>query len=50
MEDNKTMEIIQELQLKKKSFVNCFSAEEVELIREWNKAIDECINIVKNYV
>lgn len=40
--------LIKELEEKRKSFDNCFSTEEVLLVRVWNKAVDECINIVIN--
>lgn len=47
MKDEALM-LIKELEAKKKSFENCFSTEDVLLTRTWNKAIDECINIVIN--
>ena len=42
--------IIEELENTKKDYYDCFSNEEAIVIREWNKAIDECINIIKKYV
>ena len=50
MEYNKAIDIIQELLLKKKDFSICYSAKDVEAVREWNNAIDECIRVVRNYV
>ena len=35
------------LESKKKGFEDCASREEVHLNKEWNKAIDECIEVVK---
>lgn len=40
--------LIKELEEKKKGYEDCFSTEEVLSVREWNKAIDECINVVIN--
>ena len=40
--------LIKELENKKKGFDSCFSTQDVFLVREWNKAIDECINVVIN--
>lgn len=39
--------IIKELQLKKRDFGDCESENETKLAREWNKAIEECIYVVK---
>lgn len=44
----KVLTLIKELETKKKGFDNCFSTEEVLQIREWNKAVDECINVIIN--
>ena len=43
---NEVIKIIDELQLKKKNYDDCFSERETVAIREWNKAIDECINAI----
>lgn len=45
---DEALTLIKELEEKKKSFENCFSTEEVLLTRAWNRAIDECVNIVIN--
>lgn len=45
---DEVLTLIKELEEKKKGFDNCFSTEEVLLTRTWNKAIDECINVVIN--
>lgn len=42
--------LIKELETKKKNYDDCFSKEEAKLIKEWNKAIDECISAAKMYV
>ena len=49
MED-KVWALINELEKKKKDYENCFSSSEAKLIKEWNKAIDECISTAKMYV
>jgi hypothetical protein len=49
MED-RVWALIKELETKKKNFYDCFSNEEARLIKEWNKAIDECISTAKMYV
>ena len=41
-------ELIVELQSKKRDFYDCYSTKETLLVREWNKAIDECIDTIKN--
>lgn len=43
-------EIIENLHLKKKDFEECLSNEETKLVREWNKAVNVCIDVVKRYV
>lgn len=43
---DEVLTLIKELEEKKKGFENCFSTEEVLLVRAWNRAIDECINVV----
>ena len=45
---DEVLELIKELEGKKKSIDNCLSTEEVLLTRAWNKAVDECINIIIN--
>lgn len=45
-----TKEIIEKLHLKKKDFRECLSNEETKLVREWNKAVNVCIDVVKKYV
>ena len=35
------------LESKKKGFEDCASSEEVQLNKEWNKAVDECIAVVR---
>ena len=42
--------IITEMQSKKKDYEQCFSNKEAKLITQWNKAINECIDIVKRHV
>lgn len=49
MED-RVWALIKELELKKKDFRECISDKETRLVREWNKAIDECISTAKMYV
>lgn len=39
---------IKVLESKKKGFENCISKKEVQLNREWNKAVDECISELQN--
>ena len=46
--NEEVLTLIKELEEKKKSFEDCFSTKEVLSVREWNKAIDECINVVIN--
>lgn len=51
MMKDEVLTLIKELEEKKKDFENCVSTEEVLFIREWNRAIDECVNVVvKKYV
>lgn len=45
---DEVLTLIKELEEKKKGFDNCFSTEEVLLARAWNRAIDECINVIIN--
>lgn len=45
-----TREIIENLHLKKKDFEECLSNEETKLVREWNNAVDACIDVAKKYV
>ena len=47
-EDEAQTPILKELESKKKGFEECAAAEEVKLNKEWNKAVDECIKVVKN--
>ena len=45
---DEVLTLIKELEEKRNGFEDCFSTEEVLLVREWNKAIDECINVIIN--
>lgn len=45
---DEVLTLIKELEEKKKCFDNCFSTEEVLLTRTWNRAVDECINLIVN--
>ena len=45
---DEVLTLIRELEEKKKSYEDCISTKEVLFVREWNKAIDECINVVVN--
>lgn len=38
---------IKALESKKKGFKDCISKEEVQLNKEWNKAVDECISEIQ---
>lgn len=44
------VEIIKELEFKKRNYEECFSSKETKIIKEWNRAIDACINVLKKYV
>lgn len=39
--------VVNALESKKKGFEDCASSKEVKLNKEWNKAVDECIEVVK---
>ena len=50
MMNDKIEKIIEELQSKKKDFGDCKSENETKLAREWNKAIEECVYVVKRHI
>lgn len=45
---DETLMLIEELEKQKKDYKDCDSTNEVLLVREWNKAVDECINVIAN--
>lgn len=43
---DEVLTLIKDLEEKKKPYDDCVSSKEVLLVREWNNAINECINTI----